>query len=109
MRILLAGVTLDLIIIVANGGYMPVLPAAVAATGYDGAAYQMQPGSIELGSEDIVSIQRAPLWMLARVLVIPEPFSQPTAMSIGAMLVAVGVFMYITWTARRYARRREQR
>jgi hypothetical protein len=93
MRIVLAGVALNLTVIVANGG-VPIL---------------MQPGSIGLGSGDVVlSTQRTLLGMLSDVLAIPEPFTRPTAMSIGAMFIAVGVFMRLTWTARRYVKGREQ-
>lgn len=102
MRIVLAGITLNLIVIAANGGYMPVRPEALARIGYGEVAYQMQPGSIVLGSKDVVlPTQQAPLWMLGDVLVIPEPFPQPTAMSIGDVLLAVGVFLFITQAARR--------
>jgi hypothetical protein len=106
MRIVLAGITLNLIVIAANGGYMPVRPEALARIGYGDAAYQMQPGSIVLGSKDVVlPTQQAPLWMLGDVLVIPEPFPRPTAMSIGDMLLAVGVFLFITQTAGRQTKR----
>jgi hypothetical protein len=109
MRIVLAGITLNLIVITANGGYMPVLPEALAQIGYGDGAYQMQPGSIVLGSKDVVlPTQQAPLWMLGDVLVIPEPFPRPTAMSIGDMFLAVGVFLFITQTAGRHTRRQRE-
>jgi hypothetical protein len=109
MRTLLAGITLNLIVITANGGYMPVRPEALARIGYGDAAYQMQPGSIVLGSKDVVlPTQQALLWMLGDVLVIPEPFPRPTAMSIGDMFVAVGVFLFVTQIAGRHTRRQRE-
>jgi len=109
MRIVLAGITLNLIVIAANGGYMPVQPEALARLGYGDAAYHMQPGSIVLGSKDVVlPTQQAPLWMLGDVLVIPEPFPWPTAMSIGDVLLAVGVFLFITQTAGRQIERQRK-
>jgi hypothetical protein len=109
MRALLAGITLNLIVITANGGYMPVRPEALARIGYGDAAYQMQPGSIVLGSKDVVlPTQQALLWMLGDVLVIPEPFPRPTAMSIGDMFVAVGVFLFVTQIAGRHTRRQRE-
>jgi hypothetical protein len=33
--------------------------------------------------------------MLGDILVIPEPLPQPTAMSIGDIMLAVGVFLFV--------------
>jgi hypothetical protein len=99
MWVALAGVTLNLAVIAANGGYMPITPTALARIGAGQAAYQMPPESIVLGSKDILlPLHQACFWMLGDVLVIPEPFPWPTAMSIGDILVAVGVFFFIIRT-----------
>jgi hypothetical protein len=99
MWVVLAGVTLNLLVIAANGGYMPITPSALARIGAGQTAHQMQPESVVLGSKDILlPPDQAHFWMLGDVLVIPEPFPWPTAMSIGDVLLAVGVFFLIVRT-----------
>ena len=99
MLIVLVGITSNLIVIAANGGYMPITPEALARIGAGEAAYQMAPGSVVLGSKDVLlPSQQAYLWMLGDVLVIPEPFPWPTAMSIGDLILTVGIFLFIQRT-----------
>jgi hypothetical protein len=54
-----------------------------------------------LGTKDaVLSSQQARFWILGDILVIPEPFPWPTAMSIGDVLLAVGVFLFIVQVTR---------
>jgi hypothetical protein len=99
MGITLVGVTLNLIAIVANGGYMPITPDALARIGAGNAAHLMPPGSIVLGSKDILlPPAEARFWMLGDILVIPEPLPWPTAMSVGDVILAIGVFWFVLGT-----------
>lgn len=101
MWLVLAGVTLNLIVIASNGGYMPILPAALSRIGAGQAAYEMVPGSVVLGSKDaLLPAYEARFWMLGDVLVIPEPFPWPTAMSVGDVVLAVGVFLFLVLAMR---------
>jgi hypothetical protein len=101
MALVLAGVTLNLIAIAANGGYMPISPQALARIGAGQLAYQIPLGSVVMGSKDVVlQPDEARFWMLGDNLVIPEPFPWPTAMSIGDAFLAVGVFCYIVHSMR---------
>jgi hypothetical protein len=101
MGITLVGVTLNLIAILANGGYMPIAPQALARIGAGNAAYQMPAGSIVLGSKDILlPPSEARFWMLGDILVIPEPLPWPTAMSVGDVVLAIGVFWFVLRTTR---------
>jgi hypothetical protein len=107
MRTVLAGVALNLI--VANGGYVFAPPVARAGVGYGDRAYQMQPGSIVLGSQDVVlPTPQVPFRTLSEVLVTPELFPRPTATSIDDMFLAVGVFLLTTQTAGRHVKRQRE-
>ena len=101
MWTVLLGVTLNLIAIAANGGYMPITPEALSRIGAGPAAYQMPPGQVVWGSKDVLLPRtEALLWFLGDVIVIPEPFPRPTAMSAGDLVLAVGVFLFIMRTMR---------
>ena len=101
MWIVLVGVTFNLLAIAANGGYMPITADALAQISAGSTAYQMPVGSVIAGSKDIlVSRQQAYFWMLGDVLVIPKPFPWPTAMSVGDIMLSVGVFWLVVRTMR---------
>ena len=96
----LAGVTLNLSVIAANGGYMPISPEAAARTAGREVALQVPIGSALAGSKDVLlSPQQARFWFLGDVMVIPPPFPWPAAMSIGDIALAVGVFWFIVRTS----------
>ena len=97
MGVVLVGVSCNLLVIAANGGYMPLAPESLERmqTGVS----QIPLGNVLAGSKDVLlARQQTPFWILGDVLVIPEPFPWPTAMSIGDVLLAVGVFLLITNT-----------
>jgi hypothetical protein len=101
MWIVLLGVTLNLIVIAANGGYMPITPEALARIGAGSAAYQMPSETVIRGSKDVLLRRNeARFWMLGDVLIIPEPFPRPTAMSVGDLMLAVGIFVFVINTMR---------
>jgi hypothetical protein len=105
MLTVLLGVTLNLLVIAANGGYMPVSPKALARIGMGDAAQQMPVGSVVMGSKDVLlPSEQARFSMLGDVLVIPEPLPWSTAMSIGDCALAVGIFWFIVRTARQPSR-----
>jgi hypothetical protein len=96
MRLVLVGIALNLLAIAANGGYMPIPPEALARLGFGDAAYDIVSGSIVVGSKDVLlPSQQALFWMLGDILVTPKPLPQPTAMSIGDIVLAVGVFVFV--------------
>jgi hypothetical protein len=100
MWIVLLGVTLNMLAIAANGGYMPIPPKALAQIGVGDAAYQMSVGSVVLGSKDVLlPPEQAHFAMLGDVLIIPKPFPWSAATSIGDWVLAVGIFWFITQTA----------
>lgn len=86
------GLTLNFLVIAANGGYMPVSPEALLAQG-EGALAALPSGTILAGSKDIL-LERADtrLWFLSDVITVPWlPFWQ-RAFSIGDVVLAVGLF-----------------
>ena len=96
MTMVLVGTALNLLAIAANGGYMPISPDALARIAAGLTACQMPLGSVVLGSKDVLlSPAQSLFWMLGDILVVPEPFPWPTAMSIGDLFLAVGVFLFI--------------
>ena len=101
MRVVLVGVTFNLLAIAANGGYMPITADALAQIGAGNAAFQMPVGSVIAGSKDVLLARQSALfWMLGDVLVIPEPFPWPAAVSVGDILLSFGVFWLVVQTMR---------
>ena len=96
MTMVLVGTALNLLAIAANGGYMPISPDALARIAAGLTAYQVPLGNVVLGSKDVLlSPPQSLFWMLGDILVVPEPFPWPTAMSIGDLFLAVGIFLFI--------------
>jgi hypothetical protein len=90
MPILLAGLILNLLVIAANGGWMPISPQTASHLA-DGAA-QPVPGS-RFAEKDIVRTpETTPLEFLADRFLVPDWIHYPTAFSLGDVLVAVGAF-----------------
>ena len=90
---LAAGVFLNGLTIVANGGWMPIAPQTVAAL--DGGAWPL--GTHHGASKDVVlPLGATRLWFLSDIFVIPRPFPWPTAFSIGDVLIVIGVACF-TW------------
>jgi hypothetical protein len=91
---LAAGVFLNGLAIVANGGWMPIAPQTVVALG--GGAWPL--GTHHGTSKDVVlPLGVTRLWFLSDIFVIPKPFPWPTAFSIGDILIAVGVARF-SWS-----------
>lgn len=109
MWAVLGGTALNAITMAANGGYMPITPEALARIGYGDSLHLVPQGTVVLGSKDVLlSPGQGRLWFLGDMLVIPEPCPRPTAMSIGDVLLAVGVFLFILQTTRSGATRQKK-
>ena len=99
MGVVLVGVSCNFLVIAANGGYMPIAPEALGRIRVG--ADQIPLGNVLAGSKDVLLARQQTLfWILGDALVIPEPFPWPTAMSIGDVLLAVGVFLLIVRKSR---------
>ena len=102
MWLVLAGVGCNLVVIVANGGLMPVSQAALERAGMtQSAAWTLQhPGVRVPRSKDILlEPDQTRLYWLSDVIVSP-PVPRPKAMSIGDLIIGAGL-AYLTVHAMR--------
>lgn len=93
VRTVALGLLLNFIVIVANGGYMPIMPQAVLQGKGEAVAQQVRPGQRLAGSKDIVLTEESTrLWVLSDILVIPGPQPVRGVFSLGDIVVALGAF-----------------
>lgn len=89
------GLILNLAVMLANGGYMPITPQAMAQIGHGDTA-QIEPGTRDLGSKDVALPQeQTHLWFLSDIFVLPRSLPISFAFSPGDVLLAVGVFWVV--------------
>jgi len=90
------GLLLNFLVMVVNGGFMPITPHTLAQIGYDGNAPQLETGYIVGRTKNVVMVPGdASLWFLSDIMVIPRPFPIPTALSVGDLLIVLGVFAFL--------------
>ena len=90
------GLLLNLLAMVANGGWMPVTPEALTEAGHTGLVPSLASGTRVYSSKNIV-LPRAEtrLWVLSDVFILARPFPVPSIFSVGDLMLAVGVFQLI--------------
>jgi hypothetical protein len=95
MVVLGLGLVLNLTVMLANGGYMPITPQAMERIGHgDGAG--IVPGTRVAGSKDVaLPREQTNLWFLSDVLVLAAPFPIPSAFSVGDVCIALGAFVLV--------------
>ena len=90
------GVVCNLLVIVVNGGFMPITPETLVQINPGSALAQWQIGAHYSYSKDIILRREdVRLWALSDVLVVPPPFPRPTAFSLGDLLIAVGIIVLL--------------
>ena len=90
------GLLLNLAVMMANRGWMPISPQALVQAGHAHLAPSLEPGTRVLSSKNIVlSYAETRLWFLSDVFVLASPFPIPSVFSIGDALVAWGVLILI--------------
>jgi hypothetical protein len=90
------GLLLNFLVIVLNGGVMPITPEALVQIGYDDNAPRLETGYLVAGTKNIVMEPgEATLWFLSDILVLPSPFLIPTALSVGDLLIVAGTFLFL--------------
>jgi len=96
MQLVGLGVICNLVVILANGGFMPITPETLVRIN-PGTTLEQWPLGLHYGfSKDVILLQaEIRLWPLADVLVIPPPFPWPTAFSPGDLLIAAGVVLLL--------------
>jgi hypothetical protein len=90
------GLVLNFLVMVVNGGFMPIAPETLVQIGYDGNAPQLETGYIVGRTKNMVAEPgEARLWFLSDIMVVPKPFPIPTALSLGDVLIVLGLFLFL--------------
>jgi hypothetical protein len=96
---ILAGLLLNLVVIAANGGFMPITPEAVLKLGHADRVASLEAGQrVHLAKDILLPRNQTRLWPLSDVFVIALGFPLRTAFSLGDILVAVGAFLFLQHT-----------
>jgi len=95
------GLTLNILVMVANGGFMPVTLEALQRAGLAHMALGIEDGARVMASKDIIlSREVTRLWYLSDILVLRRPFPWSTVFSVGDVLLMAGVFVLLQRTMR---------
>ena len=90
------GVICNLVVIVANGGLMPITPETLTQINPGTAPEQWQTGLHYGYSKDIILLrEEIRFWALSDVLVISHLFPRPTAFSVGDLVIALGIILLL--------------
>jgi len=96
MKLVALGLLLNLIVMAANGGWMPVTPEDVVKVGHTNLAPTLASGTRIHSSKNIILLRKeTKLWLLSDIFTVPRPFPVPSVFSIGDVVVALGTFMFI--------------
>jgi hypothetical protein len=97
MWLLGLGLAANCVVMLANGGYMPITMQALAGAGKAQLVSSAAPGTLVLSSKDILlPLAETRLWFLSDIFVIPPPFPIPTIFSVGDALLAVGLVRFVS-------------
>jgi len=96
MPVIALGLLLNAAVIIANGGFMPIEPAAVERLGHAERVVDPGLGSRVYMTKDVVlSRNLTRLWPLSDVFVVALPYPLRTAFSMGDALLAAGFFVLL--------------
>lgn len=91
-KLILLGTFLNFIVIMLNGGRMPVSQDAMVQAGLTADLAALQNG--EIITHTIIT-KNTLLQFLGDIFLLPKPYPKPKVFSLGDVFMAVGVFMYI--------------
>jgi hypothetical protein len=95
-KLILLGTALNLSVVLANGGYMPVTPEALQRSGHEDRVVVRGDGVYVLGSKDVVlDLAQTRLWPLSDILGIPKEAPFSASFSLGDVAVALGAFVLV--------------
>ena len=93
MPVLATGLLMNLVVMAANGGLMPVSPETLARSGNGHVLQRVGPGQPLPRSKDIIlPVEQTRLAFLSDVLVLP---GRPGSFSPGDVLIASGAFLVL--------------
>jgi hypothetical protein len=96
MPLIGVGFLANLLVMMANGGHMPITYEAVVAAGYGRLASPDATGMLIFGSKDILlPAEQTRLGFLSDIFVIPPPFPITSVFSVGDVLIALGMFWLV--------------
>jgi hypothetical protein len=85
---------LNLLVMLANGGFMPVTMEAVERAGLAHLALGTEPGARLAATKNILlPVEATRLWLLSDIFVLSPPLPLRTVFSLGDVFLAVGVFV----------------
>jgi len=88
------GLGLNLLVMLANGGFMPVTLEAVERAGLAHLALGTEPGARLSATKDIIlPAKDTRLWLLSDIFVLPPPLPFRTVFCLGDLLLSAGVFV----------------
>jgi len=91
MKLILLGAMLNLAVILANGGYMPVTSEALMRSGHLDLVFVHDEQAFVLGSKDIVLPEaQTRLQLLSDIVGIPEAFPVSATFSVGDLFIMAG-------------------
>ncbi len=93
------GLALNLLVMVANGGYMPITPEALQRAGLGHLALGDASGSRLTATKDILlAREETRLWVLSDIVVIPATLPLSSVFSVGDAVLAAGVWWFFQST-----------
>jgi len=92
MKIIALGIIFNFIVIVANGGHMPVLLSSLFKVGLNDFALVLKEGTYVTHT---LITEKTLFGFLADVIPLPSPFPDPSVVSVGDFLMFYGVFSLI--------------
>jgi len=88
------GLGLNFLVMLANGGFMPVTLEAVERAGMAHLVLGTEPGARLLATKDIIlPVEATRLWVLSDIFVVPAPLPIRTVFSLGDLFLAAGIFV----------------
>jgi hypothetical protein len=90
------GVVCNLLVILANGGFMPISPETLVRINPGSSSDQWSVGFHYGYSKDVILLREdTNLWLLSDILVTGPPFPWPTAFSLGDLLIGLGIVVLL--------------
>ena len=96
MWIIGLGLLLNFLVMVANGGFMPVTPEALTQAGYTSLASSLESG-VRVGRSKNILLTKGEtrLWVLSDIFVLPRSFPLTRVFSPGDIVIAIGAFILV--------------
>lgn len=91
-KLVMVGIFLNFIVIMLNGGQMPVSQEAMINAGLAGDLDALINGEIITHT---IIVQDTVFKFLGDIFILPKPYPRPKVFSIGDVFLAVGIFVYI--------------